>query len=292
MVEFARWEMRGQLSALWQRAFGDPPRVPRYFLFNGFSPQDCLVYRAGGRIAAAVYLLPAFVLCGGRRVRAHYIFAAATLPEFRGRGYMSSLMAYAAIAGADRGDRFSVVLPAEESLYGFYEKQGYSPFFSARFVTAERDRLDSVAVRTGAAGTVLPDFHRLNSLRGRLLAGCGGAVLWSDERFRLAAGMNTVYGDRLVCASSGGKWAYALCRPEGELCTVLETMADREMVPLLAAALLRRMPAQAYRFRLPANAGLFPGEGKTEPFGMIRLIDGELMENLPSDGPYLGMTMD
>ena len=292
MVEFAHWEMRGGLSALWQRAFGDPPRVPRYFLFNCFSLRDCLVYRAGGRIAAAVYLLPSFVLFGGRRVRAHYIFAAATLPEFQGRGYMSSLMAYAAIAGADRGDRFSVVLPAEESLYGLYKKQGYSPFFTARFITVSRDRLESMAPQAAPAGTILPDFHRLNALRGRLLAGCGGAVLWSDERFRLAAGMNAVYGDRLVCASAGGKWAYALCRPEGELCTVLEAMADGEMFPLLAAAVLRRMPAQSYRFRLPVNTGPFPEEGETEPFGMIRPIGGELIENLPSDRPYLGMTMD
>ena len=291
MVEFARWEMRRQLAELWREAFGDPPRVPRYFLNNCFSPRDCLVYRVGDEIAAAVYLLPASVLSGGTALRAHYIFAAATRPRFRSRGYMSSLMAYAAIAGADRGDRFSAVLPADEGLYRFYGKLGYTPFFQARFLTVSSARLFALA-KPGAAGTVLPDFRRLSALRNACLAGCDGSVLWDGRMLRFAAGMNTVYGDRLVCAVCGGKPAYALCRTEENVCTVLEAMAPAGAFPALAHAVLLRAPAEEYRFRLPVLRGPFAGEGETRPFGMVKPIGGTLAEDLSPRGPYLGMTMD
>ena len=291
MVEFARWEMRSRLADLWWQAFGAPQRVPRYFLNNCFSPRDCLVYRVGDEIAAAVYLLPASVLAGGGTLQAHYIFAAATLPRFRSRGYMSSLLAYAAIAGADRGDRFSVVLPAGEGLYRFYGKLGYTLFFKARYLTVAPGRLRAVS-GPAVPGRVLPDFRCLNALRARCLAGCGGSVLWSDRMFHFAAGMNAVYGDTLVCASSGGESAYALCRVEENVCTVLETMVGGRTFPLLAGAVLRQAPAGEYRFRLPAQAGPFAGEGETRPFGMIRPVGGTLPEDLIPRGPYLGMTMD
>ena len=291
MVEFARWEMRRQLADLWRQAFGDPQRFPRYFLNNGFSPRDCLVYRVGDEIAAAVYLLPASVLAGSGTLQAHYIFAAATLSRFRSRGYMSSLLAYAAIAGADRGDRFSVVLPADEGLYRFYGKFGYTSFFKARFLTVAPDRLRAVS-GPGAPGRMLPDFRRLNALRGKCLAGCDGSVLWSGAMFHFAAGMNAVYGDRLVCAANGDECAYALCRLEENVCTVLETMAGGGTFPFLAGAVLRQAPAAEYRFRLPAEAGPFAGEGETLPFGMIRPIGGTLTEDICPRSPYLGMTMD
>ena len=289
MVEFAKWGMRRRLADLWQASFGDPRRCPLFLLNNSFFPRNCLVYRVGDEIAAAVYLLPASVLAGREDLQAHYVYAAATLPRFRSRGYMSSLLAYAAIAGADRGDRFSAVLPADEGLYRFYEKFGYRPFFEARTLAVAAGRMRAAAAPV--RGRALADFRRLNTLRGACLAQCAGSVLWSDRMFRFAAGLSAVYGDRLICADSGGS-AYALCRREGNACTVLEAMAAEKSFPLLAGALLEQMPAEEYRFRLPAQAGPFAGEGETRPFGMIRPIGGTLPEDLTPRGPYLGMAMD
>ncbi len=133
MIGFADWNMRRELSVLWQECFGDSKRIPNFFLNNIFSPRDCLVYRVGNELAAAVYLLPAGILCGGKTEQAHYIFAAATANRFRSRGFMSSLLAFAAIAGPKRGDCFSAVLPADEGLYRFYAGAGYEDFFRVRY---------------------------------------------------------------------------------------------------------------------------------------------------------------
>lgn len=291
MIEFAQWNMRRELSNLWQECFHDSKRIPNYFLNNFFSPQDCLVYRLGTQIASAVYLLPSQILSGGKALQAHYIFAAATSPLFRSRGYMSSLLAYAAIAGAQRGDRFSVVLPSDENLYRFYAAAGYLDFFQVRELSVPAERLSSISA-AASKGRVLFDSARLNSLRKRYLSENDGSMFWSDRMFYYSVSMSQAYGDRLICTMKDGTPAYALCSTENGVCSVLESAARKDAFPTLASAILREAPASEYRFRLPAESGLFPGEGKTVRFGMIKPLGGTLISDLKPNHPYLGLTMD
>lgn len=292
MIELARWNMRAELSRLWQDCFQESKRFPDYFLNNYFRPRDGLVYRVSGRIAAAVYLLPAAVVLNGRRMQAHYIFAAGTFPEFRSRGFMASLLAYAAIYGAKRGDCFSVVLPADAPLYCFYEKNGYFDFYTVRSVPVSRPRLRQMAAEP-PCGRLVVSAAELNALRGSVVSRWEGSVLWSDEMFHFATGFGSAYGDRLVCSGNRGFRSYAICRMEGkQVCSVRETMSAPGGMPGLASAILKQTPAETYRFRLPADCGLFRGEGETERCGMIRPIGGTSWEKSAFSAPYLGLALD
>lgn len=162
MISFARWDLCGQLAGLWKVSFHEPGRYPRYFLNNCFRPENTLVYLVGETVASAVYLLPAFVAGRKGKVRAHYIFAAATLPRFRSRGYMASLLACAAMAGARRGESYSVLLPAEPGLVRYYGKLGYRPFYKARSVTVPPEALREISGLgpggNGGSGGSAPEF--------------------------------------------------------------------------------------------------------------------------------------
>jgi ribosomal protein S18 acetylase RimI-like enzyme len=286
MTGFARWEMRPQLSALWQQCFGDPEAVPAYFLEHLFSPRNCLVTEENGRLASAVYFLPAELLVSGKPEQAHYIYAAATSPEFRSRGMMSALLARAAGEGERRGDCWSAVLPAGDGLYRFYASAGYADFFQARELAVSGERLRAAAVPAPEAAE--PSLSGMNRARNAFLAANGGSVLWSDAAFAGAAGMHRVFGDRFV--SAGGAWA--LCRTENETCAVLEAVCVPEQLPALAAALLKSRPAEKYRFRLPAGNGIFPGEGELRRFGMLKGLGGRSLPETRPAGPYLGLAMD
>lgn len=292
MIEFAQWNMRRELSLLWQEAFGDRKRIPDFFLNNIFSPRDCLVFRIGKEIAAAVYLLPASVLRNGRTVQAHYIFAAATAQKFRSRGYMSALLAYAAIAGAERGDRFSVVLPAGDGLYQFYEEAGYTDFFQMRCVKINREELSAIAGGYEKRGTTLPDFTALNRFRAGCLSFSDGSVLWDNRMFRLSVSMNQIYGDRFFCVFGKNGPAYALCRTENTLCTVLESFASDGAFPEFSSALLHESHASEFLFRLPLSDTRFQEQGNPQRFGMIKPLDGRSLEKFSPQGPYLGLAMD
>ncbi len=294
MIRFADWGMRGELEHIWRVCFQEPARPAKYFLNNYFRPENCLIYQFGGKIAAVVYLLPAQVAAGGKPVQAHYIYAAATLPEFRSKGYMASLLAGAALVGANRGDQFSVVLPATESLYPLYEKSDYIKFYQTNTVTVSLSQLCDFA-ESGQIGKALFTFDQLNSLRNARLSGQNGSVLWSAEAFGFAVGMGAVYGDKLVCSRTGNRAAYALCRRLDEnTCKVLEVMADAKTLPDLAANIISSVPAQSYQFRLPVGSTLFPQQGEKADFGMIKPIGGAVLNVVHPDSgvPYLGLPLD
>lgn len=292
MISQAGWEMRPELSKLWQVCFNEPKRYPDYFLNNYFRPEDCLVYRVSGKIAAAVYLLPAEIVLDGATAQAHYIFAAGTSPRFRSRGFMASLLAYAAIYGAKRGDRYSIVLPAEQSLYAFYEKNGYFDYYKIRSVRVPRARLKQMA-EGNSCGRVLASSAELNRVRNSILSRRKGSVLWSRERFHFTVGFGATYGDQLVCAGPMGHRSYAICRKTDEkTCSVRETMISPNGFPELAAAVLRQVPAEVYEFRLPVGDGLFSGEGTEERCGMLRPVGGTPVEESVASEPYLGLALD
>lgn len=286
---FAGPEMRRELSELWQVCFRDPAAYPDFFLSRFFVPENCLVDREGGSLAAAVYLLPARVREGAAAVSAHYIFAAATAPQFRSRGLMSRLLGRAAEVGAARGERCSAVLPSGEGLYGFYAACGYRDFFFARTVNVPAARLFPLA--RGGWKPYAGNAAGLNRLRTELLWENDGSLLWSDGMFRNSVAMSAVYGDRLVAVQTAAGPAYALCRTEAGVCTVLETAVRPAAFPFLADAVLRAAPAERYRFRLPADGGPFPGEGELGRFGMRKAL-GSGGETAGPGHPYLGLGMD
>lgn len=293
MIEFAQWNMRRELSALWQEAFADTKRIPDFFLNNLFSPQDCLVFRIGKDLAAAVYLLPASVLWDGKTVQAHYIFAAATAKRYRSRGYMSALLAYAALVGARRGDFCSALMPSERSLSDFYKYNGYSDFFRVKYVELSANDLQRLAGANVCIGKTLPDIHALNGLRRNCLARAGGSLLWSDRMFALSVSMSKAYGNRLVCASGEKGQAYALCSYDNiDCCEVSESFAADGALPQLAAAILKDVPATRYRFRLPVDDTCFTEQGDASEFGMIKPLGGRTIEEMNPCSPYLGLCMD
>lgn len=294
MIQLADWGLRSELAEIWQTCFDEPARPARYFLNNDFRPENCLVYRVGNKTASVVYLLPVKVASKDGPLQAHYIYAAATLPQYRGRGFMAALLAGAALVGAKRGDQYSVVLPATKELYPLYQKSDYLPFFQVRNVSLSIEELCSVAESGRIARTAI-DCHVLNTLRNTQLSGKAGSVLWSDEGFAFAAGMGGVYGDRLVASLTDGRPAYALCRRlDKDTCAVQEIMADLKSLPDLAANMMEAVPAETYRFRLQSDSGLFTAEGETVPFGMIKPIGGASMQPIqPPDGSaYLGLSLD
>lgn len=297
MIGFANWEDRPALAALWRVCFEEGRRYANCFFNNAFRPQDCLVYRVGDRPAAMLHLLPARVVCGGKAVRAHYVFACATAPEHRSHGYMNALLAYAALVGARREERYSAILPASPGLYEYYAKSGYVTLF-------ERDvyLLDAAQICERASSVperlLLPPAA-LNRVRTEQLLDRDGSVLWDDRAFWFAAADNGVYGGRLVCAAGP---SYALCRPaEQGVCEVTELMGAPENMPALFAALLREAPARSYRIRLPRGSGLLEAAGvarlsapEASFCGMLRPLGGASLEQLHTEEkkPYLGLGKD
>ena len=295
MISLASPGMTRELRRLWQTCFEEPARPVNLFLRTAFRPENCAVLLEGERLAAAVHLLPCRVLLpGGAEAKAHYVYAAATFPEFRGRGCMTSLLGFAAELGAARGQAYSVVLPAHEGLVPLYEKAGYAPFFSVTQETADA-RLISANASPPAPGRRLASFSQLCARRREVLSERPGSVLWDENAFFYAAESARVYGGKLLVCGEGETLSWALCGMADGCCEVAEWMAHPAKKAELLGLLLRACPAPSCRFRLPAGGEpLFSGSERSEqPFGMLRALgENALPAVFPERPPYLGLSLD
>lgn len=295
MIEFPGWGDRSELSHLWQLAFDDQPRAVRFFFQNRFRPEDCLVCRKDGKIIAALYLLPTSLTIAGIAYQAHYIYAAATLPEHRGKGYMTALLEAAGQRGWERGDAYSAVLPATEPLCRFYEKAGYVPYYKAVQVAFIKQELSAltIAAHLQTRGRLLPDFNRLSATRNARLTDREGSLQWDAAALAYAAGYSRVFGGDILVLQNYGRMDYALYEMDGKDCMVTELVSEENGYLNFGAELLRRVPAAAYHFRLPAGKVFLGKSGITENAGMLRPLGNRPLIQAPLAGPvpYLGLAL-
>ena len=115
---------RAALTALWRQVFGDPEAVVAAF-FDAL-PQMGIgaVAEAEGRPVGAAYVLDALAVvdAGGQARRCGYLYAVAVDPEHRHQGLGAALSQQAAALSQARGTEFICTLPAEPSLYAWYEE--------------------------------------------------------------------------------------------------------------------------------------------------------------------------
>ncbi len=118
-----REEDASRLIKLWRDTFGDPEELISAFLCRLPAFGAGAVAELEGRAVGAAYALDG--LCSGlagRDAPCGYIYAVAVAPEHRHRGLGAALSQKAAELARLRGAQLICTLPAEESLYPWYEK--------------------------------------------------------------------------------------------------------------------------------------------------------------------------
>ncbi len=126
------------LTVLWQTCFGDSEADIRRFWEAAFDKIQVYHVREGKKSLAMLCVLPTQLVdeCGGSR-SCGYFYAVCTAPEARGKGLCAKLMQY---AEKNCGFACAALVPAEESLFEFYQKLGYqTTFYHKKYsVSAEK----------------------------------------------------------------------------------------------------------------------------------------------------------
>lgn len=151
---------REQLLALYQACFPeDEPTFWEWIFERLYCPGNTLNLREEGKIVASLQMLPCALRLKDQTFSAHYIYAAATLPEWQGRGLMARLLEQAADEGCKRGQDFSVLITQEDSLLDYYARFGYEPRFLLGMGEPGENARDGV-LRT-ACETDIPALNQL-----------------------------------------------------------------------------------------------------------------------------------
>ena len=236
---------RAALSALWRQVFGDPEAVVAAF-FDALPDMGIgAVAVCAGRPVGAAYVLDALSLvdAAGRQRRCGYLYAVAVDPEHRHQGLGAKLSREAAALSLARGTEFICTLPAESSLYAWYEE------ILGLHCALHRKRYPVTAGPGWPAERILPEDYLAR--REALLAGVPhlrpeAAVMDFAGQFY------TLFGGGLYACGSGLCAVYA----DNGRVLIRELIAPAGVAAAdVAAALCAALGCQEGQYMLPDSEG-------------------------------------
>ena len=258
----------GACKALWQAAFGDTDAYIENYYVNQYAPEKVLLLRDEDGPASMLALFDLEQQWGdGGTTRAAYLYALATHPRARGKGYAGFLLAYTDFYLQSRAVPFLSTVPAEPSLQQFFAGHGFQPCHP---VDEYRGPVPAGLPAGGRAAGVTGEEYR--ALREALLKGTAHAAYPADY---------LEYQSKVCALSGGGLYrvdtpagpACAVAFREGDVLDVRELLAPAGQQGFVLAALGLLFPAAECAVRTPAGRGEFPGT-YTRTFGMAKRVPG------------------
>ena len=217
----------GALRALWCGVFGDPPELVDCFFELLPSMGTGFVAEHDGELFGAAYVLDAFLhLPDSSTKKLAYIYAVAVEESARGQGIGAELTRACMRSAWEYSADICCTLPAEDSLYGWYESR-----FGLR--AASRCSYETVEAGAETEGIRRLSADEYGFLREDLLKGTAhvgfyyGYLRFQEEIFTSSAGGFFEYGGGIACG-------YV----ENDTLYIKEALGDGpEFIPALCSAL-------------------------------------------------------
>lgn len=298
MITLAKDGMRPDLERIWRMCFPeDRDEVIRYFFERKYNPNSCIVYidPMTGRPASMVHVYEAYITDDSEIVPALYIHTAATRPDMRGRGIMTSMLNAVAQYAQAQKCKYIIVMPRGSALFKFFEKRGFYRCFASRVMNLTRKDMETLAEYRGREGmtkrVVLGDSELYHARRDALIDH-EGYVSWGKKAVAYSMGSIEAGGGEIVATTEDYNPAYAFCRREGNTTYISEFIAQHEMSAQLCRVILDAFDTDIYSITVPVGDEFFAPYGDVADFGMIKALNGRKPTNLLTlsgrHRPYIG----
>lgn len=268
-------KQRDAILRLYREAFGslDGNEWVRWYFDTVYTDHEGFVLEAGNPpVAVSALMMHDYtMLWHGRHVPIGYIAGACTTRDARGQGNMKRLMDKALQAAYERGHVFSTLIPANDHLYFFYDKFGYSTVF---FVDEQRYTSAHVFARVEGYEAVEPTYPAFAHLEGLL----DGAVQHTEVQYAdILDDLDHDHGEVFAVAhSETGEtraMAFAVERHGvAEVRALLGTDPDAQETVL--AEVSAHWPDKSVAVWAPAPEGTPPG---LRSRGMARIVNVQAM---------------
>lgn len=267
-IQIASRNYLPQVKKMWADIFGDTDDYIELFFSKVYAPNRALVATVGDTVVSMIFFPGRDMLLQRQHIRVGYVCGAATMPEYRGEGIMTAMIEAAHKYMRLSGDAGAVLIPASDSLYGYYKKRGYHEFFKRDVLTLPA--APPVALTDDIAP--LSDLEVLSSLYAGFADGQRNIVLQDAKSYEIVCKEYAEYGRLYQWKEKG----FLFCRPEQDRVIVDEFISPEQLSPneayALSAVLSEKYP-QAREIVIYAPMGTFSGDVKHERNGMLCLFD-------------------
>lgn len=279
MIRLSKQEDREGLINLWQEAFGDSRESVEIFLDSRYNAQNTFVCDENNKITSMLFLLEGKVKTNNATLNAYYLYAAATLKEFRGKGIMGQMLEAAKELARSRGVDLICLKPAEESLYGYYSRYGYKTVFKTKKAVFN---VPFNACSLSASG--VPDAFTAREVA----FGDIDRFIWDKDAITFAVEQHKYYGGKVYCDCNG----YCLYSIDGEICCVKEIAFTHCKLHQIISEIACLEKISEFRVELPVDYPVDSEHYSVYNNGMALFISSrtELLEN--KTDLYLNLTLD
>lgn len=250
MIEIrpARPEEIPRQKELWKLAFGDDDAYIDYFYAHSEESQVLLLLE-NGVVWTMVALFPMTVtLPQGETLSSAYIYALATHPDARKKGFGRFILNYVDYYLQESGKDCVTIVPAEPSLYRYFATTGFEPTCSTRKVELLQSMVDPPADGDCIAPVSPADYA---ALRERLLSG-SFRVTYGESLLAYQQGLSQMERGDLFRLTVAGKEGLAAAEYLDEDTVLVKELLLPPAAQAGGAALLAdRMPARRYHLRTP-----------------------------------------
>lgn len=155
MIQLATPETRRAVREIWKEVFQDDDAYLDILFSDKYKDENTLIATTEGKVVAALQMHSYEITCWHTRIPFYYLMGLSTLPAYRGKGYMGALIEASHRLMKQRNIPLSILVPAEQSLFGYYERFGYAQTFQQgekelpslkRIVEASTNRREAYAV--------------------------------------------------------------------------------------------------------------------------------------------------
>ena len=265
------------LLHLWHRVFGDNPEYAARCLDIFAGLENVLVAETAPNGVIAMLLM---VPCRAGPHRGIYLYALATEPAHRGQGVMRALMAESERLAVRDSAVFTVLIPASEGLYSYYQKHGYGHQLSLRHLALS---WSLQAAETGLSwGALSPRL--LAKLRKRWL---DIPTIYFEGKRAVLIAQDLAEGGTLLAEGARG---YAVYKPQNSTLLVAELAAQNNGAAQdMLHALMKQTKTNRARLTLPMASTLFAGQGVLRHTALLKSLSPAFCFQ---DSTYLRFAMD
>ena len=115
-------QTRREILNVWECCFGDEQAFVHSFLTRYYFDDTAFLHREGGKVVATCFL----ILCDTEIGRIGYLYAIATMPEYRSRGIAAKLVEEALERCRTLRLAAAALIPADEKLSQYYHRLGFT----------------------------------------------------------------------------------------------------------------------------------------------------------------------
>lgn len=275
---------------IWKLAFHDDDNYIDFYYDHYYKPERVFVLEEEGEIRTMLATFPVrLYLPDGTYAVAAYFYALGTDPKDRKNGYGRKLFAYYEEYLQTTGVDCAVLVPAEPSLFRYFDAIGYEKSFSHRKMEISRKNLAPVP----EGGVIRPATpNRYNRIRDNLLKG-SYYVAYPDDMIEHQRGISRMAeGDiyELEVDGISGVAAVEYLAPDNVI--IKELLIPGEQMAGAVALLARELPATRYFVRFPTFLEGMAGS-YVQTFGVVKWFNHELELKWGRDTHgYLGLAFD